>query len=117
MLLFTTICDNKKNSSEFHCITICEGTFMNIITNLKDICYVLLKKCTLLNDTIIVKAYAKTIVAESRLLTAIYNSGHVTDITIMNREANGLYTLRVETSVLTTPRGLRNRIAKQMAKF
>lgn len=66
---------------------------------------------------IIVKAYAKTLVAESKLLTAIYNSGHVTDVTIMNREADGLYTLRVETSALTTPRGLRNRIAKQLVNL
>lgn len=90
---------------------------MNIITNLKDICYVLLKKCTSLNVTIIVKAYAKTLVAESKLLTAIYNSGHVTDVTIMNREVDGLYTLRVETSALTTPRGLRNRIAKRLVNL
>lgn len=37
---------------------------MNIIANLKDICHVLLKTYTSLNDTVIVKAYAKTLVAE-----------------------------------------------------
>ena len=62
----------------------------------------------------VVKAYAKTIVAESKLLAAIYNSGHVKDVTIMNREADGVYTIRVETSVLTTPFVLRKRIAKQL---
>lgn len=62
----------------------------------------------------VIKAYAKTIVAESKLLTAIYNSGHVTDVMIMNREADGVYTIRVETSVLTTPFALRKRIAKQL---
>ena len=65
----------------------------------------------------VVKAYAKTIVAESKLLAAIYNSGHVTDVTIMNREADGVYTIRVETSVLTTPFVLRKRIAKQLVHF
>lgn len=74
-----------------------------------------LKQYFSLGYVMLVKAYAKTLVAESKLLTAIYNSGHVTDVTIMNREADGLYTLRVETSALTTPRGLWNRIAKQMA--
>lgn len=65
----------------------------------------------------LVKAYAKNIVAESKLLAAIYNSGHVTDVTIMNREPDGVYTIRVETSVLTTPFVLRKRIAKQLVKF
>lgn len=74
-----------------------------------------LKQYFSLGYVMLVKAYAKTLVAESKLLTAIYNSGHVTDVTMMNREADGLYTLRVETSALTTPRGLWNRIAKQMA--
>lgn len=74
-----------------------------------------LKQYFSLGYVMLVKAYAKTLVAESKLLTAIYNSGHVTDVTIMNREADGLYMLRVETSALTTPRGLWNRIAKQMA--
>lgn len=74
-----------------------------------------LKQYFSLGYVMLVKAYAKTLVAESKLLTAIYNSGHVTDVTMMNREADGLYTLRVETSTLTTPRGLWNRIAKQMA--
>lgn len=73
-----------------------------------------LKRCFQLGYTTVVKAYAKTIVAESKLLTAIYNSGHVTEVTIMNREADGLYTLRVATSRLTTPLGLRKRIAKQL---
>lgn len=74
-----------------------------------------LKQYFSLGYVMLVKAYAKTLVAESKLLTAIYNSGHITDVTIMNREADGLYTLRVETSALTTPRGLWNRIAKKMA--
>lgn len=74
-----------------------------------------LKQYFSLGYVMLVKAYAKTLVAESKLLTAIYNSGHVTDVTMMNREADGLYTLRVETSALTTPRGLWNRITKQMA--
>lgn len=65
----------------------------------------------------VVKACAKTIVAESKLLTAIYNSGHVTDVMIMNRESDGVYTIRVETSVLTTPFALRKRIAKQLVHF
>lgn len=64
----------------------------------------------------VVKAYAKTIAAECKLFTAIYNSGHVKDVTIMNRESDGVYTIRVETSVLTTQFVLRKRIAKQLAK-
>lgn len=65
----------------------------------------------------VVKAYAKTIAAERKLLSAIYNSGHVTDVMIMNREFDGVYTIRVETSMLTTPFGLRKRIAKQLVDF
>lgn len=65
----------------------------------------------------VVKAYAKTIAAECKLLGAIYNSGHVKNVTIVNRESDGVYTIRVETSVLTTPFVLRKRIAKQLAKF
>lgn len=65
----------------------------------------------------VVKAYTKTIAAECKLLGAIYNSGHVKDVMIMNRESDGVYTIRVETSVLTTPFVLRKRIAKQLAKF
>lgn len=76
-----------------------------------------LKQHFQLVHVMVVKAYAKTIVAESKLLTAIYNSGHVTDVTIMNREYDGAYTIRVETSVLTTPFGLRKRIAKQLVDF
>lgn len=64
-----------------------------------------------------VKAYAKTIAAECKLFAAIYNSGHVKDVTIMNRESDGVYTIRVETSVLTTPFVLRKRIAKQLVRF
>lgn len=64
----------------------------------------------------VVKAYAKTIAAECKLLGAIYNSGHVKDVTIMNRESDGVYTIRVETCVLTTPFVLRKRIAKQLAE-
>ena len=73
-----------------------------------------LKRHFQLGYVMVVKAYAKTIVAESKLLTAIFNSGHVTDVTIMNRESDGVYTIRVETSVLTTPYVLRKRIAKQL---
>lgn len=73
-----------------------------------------LKQHFQLGYVMVVKAYAKTIVAESKLLTAIYNSGHVTDVTIMNREFDGVYTIRVETSVLTTPYVLRKKIAKQL---
>lgn len=65
----------------------------------------------------VVKAYAKTIAAECKLLSAIYDSGHVIDVMIMNREADGVYTIRVETSVLTTPFALRKKIAKQLAYF
>lgn len=73
-----------------------------------------LKRHLQLGHVMVVKAYAKTIVAESKLLTAIYNSGHVTDVTIMNRESDGVYTIRVETGALTTPFVLRKRIAKQL---
>lgn len=73
-----------------------------------------LKQHFQLGYVMVIKAYAKTIVAESKLLTAIYNSGHVTDVTIMNREFDGVYTIRVETSVLTTPYVLRKKIAKQL---
>lgn len=76
-----------------------------------------LKQCFQLGYVMLVKAYAKTIVAESKLLTAIYNSGHVTDVTIMNRESDGVYTLRVKTSVLTTPLGLRKKITKQLVNL
>lgn len=65
----------------------------------------------------VVKAYAKTIAAECKLLSAIYNSGHVTDMTIMNREFDGVYTIRVKTSVFTTPFALQKRIAKQLVHF
>lgn len=73
-----------------------------------------LKQHPHLGYVMVVKACAKTIVAESKLLSAIYNSGHVTDVMIMNREFDGVYTIRVETSVLTTPFVLRKRIAKQL---
>lgn len=76
-----------------------------------------LKQYFSLGYVMLVKAYAKNLVAESKLLTAIYNAGHVTDVTIMNREADGVYTIRVETSVLTTPFLLRKRIAKQLVRF
>lgn len=76
-----------------------------------------LKQHSQLGFVMVVKAYAKTIVAECKLLTAIYNSGHVTDVTIMNREADGVYTIRVETSVLTTPYVLRKRIAEQLVRL
>lgn len=76
-----------------------------------------LKQHSQLGYVMVVKAYAKTISAECKLLSAIYNSGHVTDVTIMNREADGVYTIRVETSVLTTPFVLRKRIAKQLVRF
>lgn len=74
-----------------------------------------LKQHSQLGYVMVVKAYAKTIVAESKLLSAIYNSGHVTDVMIMNREYDGIYTIRVETSVLTTTYVLGKRIAKQLA--
>jgi hypothetical protein len=76
-----------------------------------------LKQHFQLGYVMVIKAYAKTIVAESKLLTAIYNSGHVTDVTIMNREFDGVYTIRVKTSVLTTPFALQKRIAKQLVHF
>ena len=76
-----------------------------------------LKQHSQLGYVMVVKAYAKTIVAESKLLTAIYNSGHVTNVTIMNREFDGVYTIRVENSVLTTPYVLRKRIAKQLVRL
>lgn len=76
-----------------------------------------LKQYFQLGYVMVVKAYAKTIAAESKLLGAIYNSDHVTDVTIMNREFDGVYTIRVETSVLTTPFALRKRIAKQLVHF
>ena len=65
----------------------------------------------------VVKAYAKTIAAECKLFAAIYNSGHVKNVMIMNRESDGVYTIRVETSVLTTPFVLRKRIAKRLVDF
>lgn len=65
----------------------------------------------------VVKAYAKAIAAECKLFAAIYNSGHVKDVTITNRESDGVYTIRVKTSVLTTPFALRKRIAKQLVRF
>jgi hypothetical protein len=74
-----------------------------------------LKQHFQLGHVMVVKACAKTIVAESKLLSAIYNSGHVTDVMIMNREYDGVYTIQVETSVLTTPYVLGKRIAKQLA--
>lgn len=76
-----------------------------------------LKQRFQLGYVMVVKAYAKTIVAESKLLSAIYNSVHVTDVTIMNRESDGIHTIRVETSVLTTPYVLRKRIAKQLVRL
>ena len=76
-----------------------------------------LKQHSQLGYVMVVKAYAKTIVAECKLLSAIYNSGHVKDVTIMNHESDGVYTIRVETSVLTTPYVLRKRIAKQLVRL
>ena len=76
-----------------------------------------LKQYSQLSYVMVVKAYAKTIAAECKPFAAIYNSGHVKDVTIMNRESDGVYTIRVETSVLTTPFVLRKRIAKQLAEF
>lgn len=76
-----------------------------------------LKQYFQLGYVTVVKAYAKTISAECKLLGAIYNSGHVKNVMIMNRESDGVYTIRVETSVLTTPFVLRKRIAKQLAEF
>lgn len=76
-----------------------------------------LKQYFQLGYVTVVKAYAKTIAAECKLLGAIYNSGHVKNVMIMNRESDGIYTIRVETSVLTTPFVLRKRIAKQLAEF
>lgn len=76
-----------------------------------------LKQHFQLGYVMVVKAYAKTIAAECKLFAAIYNSGHVKDVTIMNRESDGVYTIRVETSVLTTPFVLRKRIAKQLVRF
>lgn len=76
-----------------------------------------LKQYYRLGYVMVVKAYAKTIAAECKLFAAIYNSGHVKDVTIMNRESDGVYTIRVETSMLTTPFVLRKRIAKQLAEF
>lgn len=75
-----------------------------------------LKQYFKLGYVMVVKAYAKTIAAECKLFAAIYNSGHVKDVTIMNRESDGVYTIRVKTSVLTTPFALRKRIAKQLAE-
>lgn len=76
-----------------------------------------LKQHFQLSYVTVVKAYARTIAAECKLFAAIYNSGHVKDVTIMNRESDGVYTIRVETSVLMTPFVLRKRIAKQLAEF
>lgn len=76
-----------------------------------------LKQYYRLGYVMVVKAYAKAIAAECKLFAAIYNSGHVKDVTIMNRESDGVYTIRVETSVLTTPFVLRKRIAKQLVRF
>lgn len=75
-----------------------------------------LKQYFQLGYVTVVKAYAKTITAECKLLGAIYNSGHVKNVMIMNRESDGVYTIRVETSVLTTPFVLRKRIAKQLVR-
>ena len=76
-----------------------------------------LKQYYRLGYVMVVKAYAKTIAAECKLFAAIHNSGHVKDVMIMNRESDGVYTIRVETSVLTTPFVLRKRIAKQLVRF
>ena len=76
-----------------------------------------LKQYFQLGYVTVVKAYALTVAAECKLLGAIYNSGHVKNVMIMNRESDGVYTIRVETSVLTTPFVLRKRIAKQLVDF
>lgn len=52
-----------------------------------------LKQYFQLGYVTVVKVYAKTIAAECKLLGAIYNSGHVKDVTIMNRESDGVYTI------------------------
>lgn len=90
---------------------------MNPIIAFKNLCCVLLKAYTPLTDILTIKAYARTLKAESKLLTAIYNAGHVKEVMIMNREVGGLYTLKVETDVLTTRRRLQKRIAYQLARI
>lgn len=86
----------------------------DIATIFKDMCYALLKKYTSFNDVMTVKAYAKTPLAEQRLICAIYNSDDIENVTIVNREADGVYTLRVQSRTLTTPHILQKAIAKAM---
>lgn len=83
---------------------------MSITSAFKEMCYALLKKYTLLNDIMTVKVYAKTPLAEQRIICAIYNSSNIKNVTIMNREADDVYTLRVESRTLTTPHVLRKKI-------
>lgn len=83
---------------------------MSITSAFKEMCYALLKKYTLLNDIMTVKVYAKTPLAEQRIICAIYNSSNIKNVTIMNREADDVYTLRVESRMLTTPQVLRKKI-------
>lgn len=87
---------------------------MNSISTFKEMCYTLLKKYTPFNDIMTVKACAKTPFAEQRMICAIYNSGNIKNVTIMNREVNGVYTLRIESCMLTTPRVLRKKIIQAL---
>ncbi len=89
---------------------------MNIVSTFKEMSYTLLKKYTPFNDIMTVKAYAKTPFAEQLIVCAIYNSGDIENVTIMNRDANNVYTLQVESRTLTTPHILQKKIAKALRK-
>lgn len=94
--------------------------FKNIIeditTTLDNNIYALLKEYTSFNDVLTIKAYAKTPLAEQKLICAIRNSGDIENVTIMNREADGVYTLRVQSRTLTTKHILQKRIARSIVE-
>lgn len=75
------------------------------------------EKYTLLGLAFTVHAYCITPAAEQKLISSIRQSGYIKDVTIMNRKADGLYTLRVVTRTLTTPRGLQKRIARSIVAY
>lgn len=67
-----------------------------------------------MSNRFIIKAQAKTIDAERKLLSAINTYENAKDVMIVNREDDGLYTLRIETYRPETTYGLRMRIAKRL---
>lgn len=75
------------------------------------------EKYTPLGIAFTIHAYCTTPAAEQKLISSIWQSGYIKDVMIKNRKADGLYTLRVVTRMLMTPRGLQKRIARSIVEY